>query len=314
MSALSATRLGRGMRFALNPFGSASFMLGCWMLIFALSQMGVTDPFLRSSIPEGGIPPMKEEFTMYSRILLAILALSCLSIGMVNAQEFVTDGLVAMWTFEGDTIHGETVTDVSGNGNDAKMMGTLNPVDGPAPGLGQAFQYDGGQNYVEIPKLGAWEQVSIECWAMEEQFGGIQGIVSTWQWAAGKVHFKFESNQIQVHKNDGVKIRLAQVDPEVWYHIIYTTDTAADELKLYVNGELVDEGTSGGAPENMDERRIGSEHDGRFLIGKIDEVRLYNRVLDAGEVAQNFGIKSNTWSVSPSDKLAVSWGTIKTLR
>ena len=41
-------------------------------------------------------------------------------------------------------------------------------------------------------------------------------------------------------------------------------------------------------PENMDERRIGSEHDGRYLQGMIDEVRIYERVLDEDEVMQNY--------------------------
>ena len=97
-----------------------------------------------------------------------------------------------------------------------------------------------------------------------------------------------------------------------WYHVIYTTDTTKDELKLYVNGELVAEGTSGATPENMDERRIGSEHDGRFLIGMIDEVRIYNRVLAADEVKRNFGVESNELTaIEPVGKVTISWGQIK---
>ena len=41
------------------------------------------------------------------------------------------------------------------------------------------------------------------------------------------------------------------------------------------------------APENMDDRRIGSEHDGRYQDGMIDEVRIYDRVLTADEVTNN---------------------------
>jgi len=86
----------------------------------------------------------------------------------------------------------------------------------------------------------------------------------------------------------------------------------ADELKLYVDGELVAEGTAGATPQNMDKRRIGSEHDGRFLNGMIDEVRIYNRVLSANEVVQNFNVKSNTLAaVAPAGKLATTWSHIK---
>lgn len=227
-----------------------------------------------------------------------------------NAQDFVTDGLVAMYTLNEADLDGKTVKDALGQ-NDAEMMGKLKFVEGP---MGDAMEFEGdAENYVEIPALGSFEKVSIECWALEGQFGGIQGIVSTWQWAAGKVHFKFEGNQIQVHKNDGVKIRM-NAETETWYHIIYTSDTKEDELKLYVDGELVDEGTAGGTPENMDERRIGSEHDGRYLIGMIDNVRIYDRILDEDEVKQNFESESDSLPVEPAGKLSTTWGYLKGLR
>ncbi len=243
--------------------------------------------------------------------LSCIFSFLVLAVCFMNAAEaqFATDGLIAMWTLDKADIDGDTVKDVSGNGNDAKIIGKLTSVDGV---IDECLEFNRvSSSYVEIPALGAWEQVSIECWAYTVDLGhSYQGIVSTWAWTAGKVHFKFESNQIQVGKNDGVKITFgAEID--TWYHIIYTTDTVANENKLYVDGELVAEGASGGTPENMDERRIGSEHDGRYLEGMIDEVRIYDRVLDEDEVAQNFEVKSNELAVEPAGKLATSWGKIK---
>ena len=61
----------------------------------------------------------------------------------------------------------------------------------------------------------------------------------------------------------------------------------------------------------MKERRVGSEHNGRFLIGAIDEVRIYDRILDEKEVEQNFKIKSNNMPVDPLDKLTTSRGYLK---
>ncbi len=242
--------------------------------------------------------------------VLSLLLTALWYVNAANAQDFVTDGLVAMYTLNEADIDGKVVKDALGK-QDAKMIGKLKSVEGP---MGDALEFEGdAENYVEIPALGAFEKVSIECWALEGQFGGIQGIVSTWQWAAGKVHFKFEGNQIQVHKNDGVKISL-NAETETWYHIIYTSDTKEDELKLYVDGELVDEGTAGGTPENMDERRIGSEHDGRFLIGMIDNVRIYDRILDEDEVMQNFESESDSLPVEPAGKLSTTWGYLKGLR
>ena len=241
---------------------------------------------------------------------LCLLLMALCYVTAANAQDFVTDGLVAMYTLNEADLDGKTVKDALGE-NDAEMIGKLKFVEGP---MGDAMEFEGdAENYVEIPALGSFEKVSIECWALEGQFGGIQGIVSTWQWAAGKVHFKFEGNQIQVHKNDGVKIRM-NAETETWYHIIYTSDTKEDELKLYVDGELMDEGTAGGTPENMDERRIGSEHDGRYLIGMIDNVRIYDRILDEAEVKQNFESESDSLPVEPAGKLSTTWGYLKGLR
>jgi hypothetical protein len=243
------------------------------------------------------------------RYVLILSLFVCLAVaGLANAQQLVKDGLIAMWTMDKADLNGDKVKDASGNGKDATMKGTAKFVAGV---IGDCMQFEGvAETYVEIPKMGTFEQISVECWTMEDQFSGIQGIVSTWQWAAGKVHFKFESNQIQVEKNGGVKI-FAPAEIGKWYHIVYTTDTKANKSSLYVNGKFVSEGLCGADLEQWDERRIGSEHDGRWLIGKIDEVRVYKRVLTEKEVANNFSVKSNKMAVDKKDKLATCWSVLK---
>jgi len=226
-----------------------------------------------------------------------------------GANEFVTDGLIAMWTLDAADIKGDTVKDISGNGNDATIIGSLTSIEGV---IGECLLFEGkAETYVEIPAMGEFEFISVECWAMEDQFNNIQGIVSTWQWEAGKVHFKFESNQIQVDKNGGGKITFPAVNGE-WYHIVYTTDTLANNHNLYVNGEFGVEGPGGTDKEKWNERRIGSEHDGRWLIGKVDEVRVYDRVLTEDEIAKNFNVKSNKMAVEKTGKASICWGVLKT--
>ena len=244
--------------------------------------------------------------------MICILSLLLTSIWYVNtadaAKEFVTDGLVAMYTLNKSDVKGDVVMDTSGNDNHAKLIGNLDFVEGP---VGDAYEFKAAAgNYVEIPAMGDFDFASVECYALETQWSGIQGIVSTWAWVAGKVHFKFQGNQIQVDKNGGQKIVFA-AETEKWYHIIYTTNPEDNELKLYVDGELVAEGVAGGQPENMNERRIGSEHNGRFLNGMVDNVRIYDRVLTEDEVMQNFEAKSDTLPVEPADKLSTTWGALK---
>jgi hypothetical protein len=245
---------------------------------------------------------------MIRNIMIASMFIILLVTILANAQEFAKDGLVAMWTLDKADISGDKVKDVSGNGNDATIKGTLTSIPGV---IGECLQFEGkAETYVEIPKMGSFEQVSVECWAMEDLFSNIEGIVSTWAWDAGKVHFKFESNQIQVDKNGGGKI-VSPAEQGKWYHIVYTTDTKAAKHSLYVDGKFVIDGPGGADLEKWDERRIGSEYDGRWLIGKVDEVRVYNRVLTEKEIANNFTVKSNKLAVEPSGKLATCWGVIK---
>ena len=245
-------------------------------------------------------------------ILTALLTVFCYA-NTAGAQDFVTDGLVAVYTLNEADIDGKVVKDIFG-GNDAELVGNLKSVEGATDATGEALEFEGeAESFVQIPELGEYEFVSIECYALEAQFSGIQGIVSTWMWEAGKVHFKFEGNQIQVHKNDGVKITM-NAETDTWYHIIYTSNTKDNELKLYVDGELVAEGNAGTTPELMNERRIGSEHNGRYLIGMIDNVRIYDRILEEDEVKQNFESKSDQLPVEPAGKLSTTWGHLKELR
>lgn len=216
-----------------------------------------------------------------------------------------------MYTFDKDMVDGDKLIDAAtddGESQDGIIHGDPESIEGV---IGEAFEFDGTDAYVEIPAMGEWEFVTVEVWAFETAFSGIQGIVSTWAWVSGKVHFKFQENQIQVDKNGVGKIRF-NAEAETWYHIVYTTDAPGNVLILYVDGvEVARDEDGNGALENMNERRIASEHDGRFLNGAIDEVRIYNRILEADEVEDNFNAKSNRLSVDPRGKMASAWAELK---
>jgi hypothetical protein len=46
----------------------------------------------------------------------------------------------------------------------------------------------------------------------------------------------------------------------------------------------------------------------------IDNVRIYDRILDEKEVQQNFESKSDQLPVEPAGKLSATWGYLKALR
>lgn len=70
-----------------------------------------------------------------------------------------------------------------------------------------------------------------------------------------------------------------------WTHAAITYDSVADVMRLYVNGELVDEATSVPSPAFVALRQAF----GRFLqsdglIGRADDLRLYQRVLSPSSI------------------------------
>jgi hypothetical protein len=83
---------------------------------------------------------------------------------------------------------------------------------------------------------------------------------------------------------------------------------------LYVDGKLINTVAAGAEPNNLTHLRIGSEHEGRYFPGILDEARLYNRALTEKEMKQNFSVKNNEMAVNVGDKLTITWGTLQNLR
>ena len=246
--------------------------------------------------------------TIITALVLTAIATVVCHVKVAESQEYVTDGLIGFWTMDAADIQDVTVRDVSGNGNDGTIGGDPQPIAGK---IEEALHFDGEDDFVALPNLGEEPVVSVEVWAIADQpFDNIRGLVSTFdppQWRAGTVHFKFESGNIDILKNGGGRIQ-TPMEQDVWYHVAYTSDINADELKLYVNGELIDTVNAGAEPNNLTSLRIGSEHEGRYFPGILDEVRIYNRALTEDEIRQNFEAIT---AVQPAGKLSVTWGELK---
>jgi len=220
---------------------------------------------------------------MAAKVLITFSILTVIVIGWwtneVESQQFVTDGLIGFWSLDKDTINGKVLKDVWGK-NDGAINGDPKSVPGK---LDEALEFDGKDDYVELPDMGNEPEVTVEAWTMAHSMPpqahacciGIVSSAPADQWKAGTVHFKFEAGQITVHKNDSVKIRFNNAELDKWYHVVYTSSIKKNELTLYVNGELIGKDIAGGTPNNLTHIVIASEHEGRYLPGLVDEVRIY---------------------------------------
>ena len=81
------------------------------------------------------------------------------------------------------------------------------------------------------------------------------------------------------------------LEPNKWYHIAVTRDTA--ERKLYINGEFISSATTTGALVNMGTMyQVGESNAqttnpiGNFLNADLSDLRLYTSVLSADDIKE----------------------------
>lgn len=241
---------------------------------------------------------------------LAVITIALLSASVVCAQEFIIDGLIGFWTLDEGTINGKTVRDIVGQNHGEIAGGNPKTVEGK---INQALEFDGATDLIQLPDMGHSETVTVEVWLKAYSFPTYAGLVSAPTSDAGMVHFKLRSSAaVSVDKRDnGNSLDSPPISKEEWVHALFTCDTTKDEVRLYVNGELIGTDISGPTPVNLTGLMIGREKGDRYFPGVLDEVRIYNRVLNDDEVMQNYRVESNTMSVELSGKLTTTWGRLK---
>jgi hypothetical protein len=100
-----------------------------------------------------------------------------------------------------------------------------------------------------------------------------------------------------------------QMPPNEWTHLAATYD--GKEMRLYYNGEVkVKNAASGKMDTNDIPVSIGRNNvgDREHFIGVIDEVAIFNKALTESEVKQAM---EQITAVEPSNKIATSWGFVK---
>ena len=229
----------------------------------------------------------------------------------VFAQD-VEDGIVAYWAF--NETSGETASDSSGNGHDGTLMGNPQRVDGY---FGGALEFDQVGDEVNVPYHADLNQetFTICAWAnVEPGSADHRAVVSSRDapptgyifYAEPGNTWEFWTGDGEWRKTQGPAVKLGD-----WEHLAATF--ADGTQKFYVNGELEGETASALIVNPSQELLIGAGANERdheyFFKGVIDEVRIYDRELDEDEIAAV--MKSESFAVEPSGKLAVTWGQLK---
>ncbi len=197
--------------------------------------------------------------------------------------------LVGWWRLDDGS--GTTAADSSGNGNDGDMVGGPTWTTGYNGG---ALQFDGTDDHVTIdPIIAQPASFTISAWIKTSYTApaGTEAVILAWG-AAGQVgEFRVEDSKIMYGQYAGgadwqFLYGGAAVSDNAWHHVALTK--AGSAINLYVDaipdgsGSITNTITPTDLTIGAVEYLSAFQH---FFNGLIDDVRLYNRALDASEIA-----------------------------
>lgn len=212
------------------------------------------------------------------------------SVLVLNPSGTVLPDMKALYAFEGNAL------DTSGSGND----GTPNALSYVTGKVGsQAAQFNGTSSYVSIPRS-VQDDFTVAMWVKTTDTAGSAGA----QWWSGKglvdgevggggadwgtaiVNGKFVLGVGSVGSDTTIASSV-NINDGTWHHVAATRDNTSGAMMVYVDGVLRGSGTGPtGSRTFPASLRIGSLQTGNnFLNGTLDDVRLYDRILSATEIA-----------------------------
>jgi antitoxin component YwqK of YwqJK toxin-antitoxin module len=200
----------------------------------------------------------------------------------------VTTGLIAFYPFNGNS------NDASNNGNNGIVNGAILTTDRNGT-LNSSYSFSNGNN-ISIPMTQQLHNLPIRtfcCWFKmnNNQNGG--RIFDTTYFNGG---ISINNNVLDAWYYSGARecnvtnttINLINE----WHFLVYTTNSNNGEGKIYLDGNLVNSRTGGpfNAPQNWLNSflRIGVGAQGEAINGKIDDIRIYNRLLNQSEISYLF--------------------------
>jgi len=214
----------------------------------------------------------------------------------LNSYAQTNNGLVAWWTFDDGISNPSSTTaaDSTGNGNTGTLVNSPSWVTGK---YGDALSFNGTNQYVSttytppnIFSISMWFQVQANDLTDYNRgllstfntgggvnYNGLYVGGTTCGGVSGSMHFFYDGNactNITFTFNAGN-----------WYFL--TVTSSGSQISVYVNGTLTN--TVSSTTTHKAALTIGqSRFNNIYWNGIIDEVRVYNRALTAGEVYELF--------------------------
>ncbi len=242
-------------------------------------------------------------------------------IKMVNQENTTTtsNNPVGWWKMDEGTA--SSSYDSSGNGNTGTLYGGVQWATGK---LGKGLSFDGVNDYVSVPynanqllttggTISAW--VKLNPLSQEIYPYTFRQIVDNGNGTDGWTGYEFRfigTNKLEgrIHTSDPYIYSAANaVSYNTWANVVMTFNSSG-LITFYVNGNISGTPATSGSPTNITTNqplKIGAGFGvGYPFNGLIDDVRIYNRALSAGEVAQMY----NSTKDGYLGKIKVSTGLV----
>ena len=246
-----------------------------------------------------------------------------------NVPGNLLSGLVAYYPFNGNA------GDSSGNGNNGTINGGATPTTDRFGNNAHAYFFNGVNQDITVPpsiSLDFSQSFTVSVWAMKIGVDPSHGsLVATGGSSCTKGFLlQDRDNGVRAEYSDGITNcsvfynQSLNTDDGNWHHFIYCVDKITQLANLYVDGVNVykDFNLSGNGNIQVDNipLKIGSLNsnpaDPQYFSGAIDDIRIYNRVLNGAEITQLYGnYRQVITSIKdiPSDqggKVRISWNKI----
>jgi hypothetical protein len=220
----------------------------------------------------------------------------------------INSGLVGYWTFDGKNMTNATATDSSGNGYNGTLTNMTATSSKTIGKIGQGLNFDGTDDYIMTGLSAHYPQTTISAWILPSSLGeGDLGRIIDKRENGGT-----ETTVLALNGNNRLlfirsfnvtsALWLSEMDSiklNAWNHVLITYDqTSTVNIPIfYINGIVSTTSVSvspiGIPVTNSNRYIIGNRGDTtRTFSGKIDDVRMYNRILSPAEVKSLYKLGS----------------------
>lgn len=259
-----------------------------------------------------------------STLTSILVGLICTYCNNLNAQVNLNQGLAAYYPFNGN------VKDSTVNGNDGTIMGAPSLTSNRWNQPNTCYRFNGNGDYIRVPDdstLKPAVALTISAWVLCED-------TSSWNVVACKraahnenpynsyiLYASGSANKpqnwsfiVSTSKNTSFDVtQTSQIKTSQWVHLVGTYDSSTangPNLKLFVDGQLVSSRIATGSVYYSDSSlRIGMAIPGpstQYFKGKIDDVRIYSRAINAQEVTALFSQQNSIGStLNSSNKISI---------